>query len=43
MTGWHHYRGRGTAESPLEIIDPGHKPTLNWRLPGACTEMARPL
>jgi len=43
MTGWHHYRGRGTARSPLEIIDPGHKPALSWRRPGACAEMARSL
>jgi hypothetical protein len=32
---WHHYRGNGTAESPNELYDAGHKPAVAWREAGA--------
>jgi hypothetical protein len=28
--GWHHYRGRGTAASPVELYDAGHEPVPAW-------------
>lgn len=28
---WHHYRGSGTAESPVELYDADHEPALAWR------------
>jgi hypothetical protein len=34
--GWHHYRGEGTAESPVGIYDAGHQATP--RRPGGCGE-----
>jgi hypothetical protein len=33
--GWHHWRGKGTAESPVELYDAGHEPSVAWRLAGA--------
>jgi hypothetical protein len=30
-TGWHHYRGNGTAETPNELYDAGHEPAVAWR------------
>jgi hypothetical protein len=32
--GWHHYRGEGTAASPVELFDAGHAPEVAWRLAG---------
>ncbi len=32
--GWHHYRGEGTAASPVELYDAGHEVVLAWRLAG---------
>jgi hypothetical protein len=32
-TGWHHYKGFGTAEHPVEIYDPGHEATPGGMLP----------
>jgi hypothetical protein len=29
--GWHHYRGEGTAASPVELFDAGHVPVVAWR------------
>jgi hypothetical protein len=29
--GWHHYRGEGTAASPVELYDAGHVPAVGWR------------
>jgi hypothetical protein len=29
--GWHHYRGNGTVESPVELYDADHEPVLAWR------------
>ena len=26
--GWHHYRGEGTAASPVELFDAGHEATI---------------
>jgi hypothetical protein len=31
--GWHHYRGEGTAASPVVIYDPGHEATPAGMLP----------
>lgn len=28
---WHHYRGEGTAASPVELFDAGHAPAVAWR------------
>jgi hypothetical protein len=33
--GWHHWRGRGTADSPVELYDAGHAPEVAWRPAGA--------
>lgn len=33
--GWHHFRGEGTADSPVELFDAGHAPEVAWRLAGA--------
>ena len=33
--GWHHWRGEGTAESPVELHDAGHEPEVAWRPAGA--------
>ena len=33
--GWHHWRGMGTADSPVEIYDAGHAPEVAWRVAGA--------
>jgi hypothetical protein len=30
---WHHYRGEGTADSPVEIYDAGHPAALTGPLP----------
>ena len=32
---WHHYRGEGTAASPVELFDAGHAPEVAWRPAGA--------
>ena len=33
--GWHHFRGSGTAASPVELFDAGHAPEVAWcRPPG---------
>jgi hypothetical protein len=29
--GWHHFRGNGTAASPVELFDAGHEPAHAWR------------
>ena len=26
--GWHHWRGKGTADSPVELYDAGHAPEV---------------
>jgi hypothetical protein len=31
--GWHHFRGEGTAASPVELYDAGHAPEVGWRKP----------
>jgi hypothetical protein len=31
--GPRHFRGEGTAASPVEITDPGHEPAVAWRYP----------
>jgi hypothetical protein len=31
--GWHHWRGRGTAASPVELYDAGHEPVVAWCQP----------
>jgi hypothetical protein len=28
---WIHYRGEGTAASPVEMFDAGHEPVIAWR------------
>jgi hypothetical protein len=33
--GWHHWRGQGTADSPVELYDAGHAPEVAWRPAGA--------
>ena len=33
--GWHHFRGEGTAASPVELYDAGHAPEVAWRPAGA--------
>lgn len=33
--GWHHYKGFGTAEHPVEIYDPGHEATVSANAPAA--------
>jgi len=33
--GWHHWRGKGTADSPVELYDAGHAPEVAWRPAGA--------
>jgi hypothetical protein len=33
--GWHHFRGEGTAASPVELFDAGHAAEVTWRLAGA--------
>jgi hypothetical protein len=30
VDGWHHFRGKGTVESPNELYDAGHEPALSW-------------
>ena len=32
---WRHWRGRGTAQSPVELYDAGHEPEVAWRPAGA--------
>jgi hypothetical protein len=32
---WIHYRGEGTAASPVELYDAGHEPAIAWRPAGA--------
>jgi hypothetical protein len=32
--GWHHWRGMGTADSPVEPHDAGHAPEVAWRPAG---------
>jgi hypothetical protein len=32
---WLHYRGEGTAASPVELFDAGHAPVVAWREAGA--------
>jgi hypothetical protein len=32
--GWHHYRGEGTAASPVELFDAEHAPAVAWREAG---------
>ena len=32
---WHHFRGEGTAASPVELFDAGHAPEIAWRPAGA--------
>ena len=32
---WLHYRGEGTAASPVELFDAGHEPVIAWRPAGA--------
>jgi hypothetical protein len=32
--GWHHWRGKGRAESPVELYDAGHAPEVAWRPAG---------
>jgi hypothetical protein len=32
---WLHYRGQGTAASPVELFDAGHEPVIAWRPAGA--------
>jgi hypothetical protein len=29
--GWHHFRGSGTVEAPVELYDAGHEPVVAWR------------
>lgn len=29
--GWRHYRGEGTVESPVELLDAGHDVVIGWR------------
>jgi hypothetical protein len=31
--GWHHFRGEGTAASPVELYDAAHAPVVGWRWP----------
>lgn len=38
---WHHFRGAGTVESPVELFDAGHEPTLAWRDRGTIFDSAR--
>ena len=33
-SGYHHFRGSGTVESPNELYDPGHGPVVTWRVAG---------
>jgi hypothetical protein len=33
--GWHHWRGKGTAGSPVVLYDAGHAPEVAWRAAGA--------
>jgi len=33
--GWQHFRGEGTAASPVELYDAGHKAEVAWREAGA--------
>ena len=30
---WLHFRGEGTAASPVELFDAGHEPAVAWRSP----------
>lgn len=32
---WRHFRGEGTAASPVELFDAGHVPEVAWRPAGA--------
>lgn len=32
---WHHFRGEGTAASPVELYDADHEPEVAWRPAGA--------
>lgn len=32
---WRHYKGEGTAASPVELFDAGHEPLVAWRPAGA--------
>ncbi len=32
--GWHHYRGEGTAASPVELYGGGHEPVIAWHPAG---------
>jgi hypothetical protein len=31
--GWHHFRGQGTADSPVELYDAGHEAVPAWLAP----------
>ena len=31
--GWRHFRGEGTAASPVELYDAGHEAVVRWTVP----------
>jgi hypothetical protein len=33
LEGWHHFRGKGTAASPVELYDAGHEAIPGWLEP----------
>lgn len=33
LEGWRHFRGEGTAASPVELYDAGHEPAVAWTVP----------
>jgi hypothetical protein len=33
LEGWRHFRGEGTAASPVELHDAGHEPAVAWTVP----------
>lgn len=33
LEGWRHFRGEGTAASPVELYDPGHEAAVAWTVP----------
>jgi len=33
IEGWRHFRGEGTAASPVELYDAGHEPMVGWTVP----------
>jgi hypothetical protein len=33
LEDWRHFRGEGTAASPVELYDPGHEAAVAWTIP----------